>query len=171
MAVHWANLLYPKCYSEFIVLLLLLVTSILGIIFALILICVRFKKCIVKPRMSMNTFLIFKLISMYIFGLGFMFHCGLNAWKRSLEDICPVNGKLGLSYNILTICYTGCLFLYFALFHVRKNENTSVENLSSLIILISNVCIWLDAIFSESGDIFNKPDNDNSSMIKNVTES
>lgn len=171
MAVHWANLLYPKCYSELIVLSLLLVTSILGFCFALILIYVRFKKCIVKPKMSMNTFLIFKLISMYVFGLGFMFHCGLNAWKRSLEDTCPVNGKLGLIYNIITICYTGCLFLYFALFHVRKNENTFIENLSSLFILLANVCVWLDAIFSESGDIFNKPDNDNSSVIKNVTES
>lgn len=171
MAVHWANLLYPECYSELIVLCILCGSSSLGLLFALILIFVRLQKCTVKQKMSMNTFLIFKLISMYVFGLGFMFHCGLYAWKRFLEDICPGNGAIGFIYNIITICYTVCLFLYFALFHVRKNENTFVENLSSLFILLANVCVWLDAIFSESGDIFNEPDNDNSSVIKNVTES
>lgn len=170
MAVHWANLLNPKCHYEFIVLCLLCGSSSLGLLFAFILIIVRYQKCTVKQKMSIHTFLMFKLISMYVFGFGFMFRCGLYAWKRYWDEICPENSEIGLIYNIITILYTGCLFLYFALFHVRKNENTFMENFCSLFILLANVCVWLDAILSESSGIFNKPDNDNSSVIKNVTE-
>lgn len=107
---------------------------------------------------------------MYVFGLGFMFYCGLYVWKCFLEDICLGNGVIGFIYNIIIICYIVCLFLYFVLFYVWKNENIFVENFFLFFIFLVNVCVWLDVIFFELGDIFNELDNDNFLVIKNVIE-
>lgn len=106
-------------------------------------------------------FLRIKLISMYIFGLGFLFHCGLYIWKHATPNNCEELDNLGISYNALSIFYTFSLFIYFALFYVRKKESSCLESCASLGILLANLCIWLDTLFSES-DVLFKHSNDES---------
>lgn len=175
MAIHWAKLLYTSCYSEQIVSYLLIASSSIGIISTLCLHCLRLWKIrnMNKTKNTCIPFLKVKLISMYVFGLGYVFHCVLYAWKHSFEeDFCPENSNLGLAYNVLSIVYTFCLFIYFALFYKRKDRNTLFENVCSLGIVLANMCIWLDAIFSESSFLFkNRNDFDNSTTLKNVTSS
>lgn len=45
-----------------------------------------------------------------------------------------------------------------------------MENFFLFFIFLVNVCVWLDVIFFELGDIFNELDNDNFLVIKNVIE-
>ena len=72
----------------------------------LLALCIRF--CCVYPA-SANpghcrriTFFHITLFALYLFALGYFFHCGLHAWKNYESN--PKN-KLGLGYNILTIFY------------------------------------------------------------------
>lgn len=118
MAIHWANLIYDDdCSSEKMVLWLLIVVSALGIISVLILIIFRFWNGDNSIHTSGITFLKIKLVFMYIFGLGYLSHCGLYAWKHTFENKCLRNNDLGLEYNVLSIFYTFFLFVYFALFY------------------------------------------------------
>lgn len=174
MAIHWAKLLYEDCYSDKLIYWLLVIVSAVGIISVSILIILRFKNCANSIHTSSGiTFLKIKLVFMYIFGVGYLFHCGLYAWKHTFENKCPGNNDIGLAYNILSIIYTFHLFVHFALFYERKNDNTFCENFASLFIMVTNACIWLDAIFSESGKVFNDDSmNDtDSTKITNMTNS
>lgn len=164
MAIHWAKLIYKDCHSEMIVFWLLVLVSALGIILVLFLTFLRCRNKDYFIHTPGITFLKIKLVFMYIFGLGYLFHCGLYAWEHTFENKCLGNNDLGLAYNILSIFYTFFIFVYFALFYERKDDNTFCENFASLFIIVTNACIWLDAIFSESGKVF---DDD----ITNSTES
>lgn len=174
MAIHWAKLLYEDCYSDKLIFWLLVIASLAGIFFLSILIFLRFNNFDNSIHTSSGiTFLKIKLVFMYIFGVGYLFHCGLYAWKHTFENKCLGNNDLGLAYNISSIIYTFFLFVYFALFYERKDDNTFCENFASLFIMVTNACIWLDAIFSESGKVFND-DNTNdteSTKIINMTNS
>lgn len=61
---------------------------------------------------------------------------------------------LGICYNLLSLLYTYLLFIYFALFYVRKRNNTVWENFASLGVLLANLFIWLDTLFSDSDFLF-----------------
>lgn len=92
---------------------------------------------------------------MYIFGLCFLFHCGLYIWKHATPNNCEELGILGIVYNAISMFYIFSLFIYFALIYVRRNESSCLENFASLGILLANLCIWLDTFFSESEVLFN----------------
>lgn len=177
MAVNWANLIYSECDSEIMVLAVLLTFQLIGVFCVIVLIYLR------KTASDMNlktkdTFLKIKLISMYIFGVGYLFHCGFYMWKHEVTQECSKKGKnntikgLGKAYNAISIIYTLFLFAYFAAFYVRKRENHVKENAASLGIIIANSCIWLDTLFSESDFLFKKHlDSNSSTSIFNKTDS
>lgn len=115
---------------------------------------------------------------MYIFGVGYLFHCGFHMWKHEVTQEFSDEEKndtikgLGKAYNAISIIYTLFLFAYFSAFYVRKRENHVKENAASLGIIIGNSCIWLDTLFSESDFLFTKHLESNSSTsIFNKTES
>lgn len=83
----------------------------------LLALCIRF--CCVYPS-SANpghcrriTFFHITLFALYLFALGYFFHCGLHAWKNYESN--PKN-ELGLGYNILTIFL--CIFFINIFFYV-----------------------------------------------------
>lgn len=115
------------------------------------------------------TFWKIKLFSMYLFGFCYLFHCGLYAWKHNSES--STNHRLGLSYNIITIFYVFSLFIYFAMFHAKPYKNDRIENVCTLLILVSNVSIWLDTLFSESDFLFERNiENLNESRAEKLTD-
>lgn len=174
MAVNWAQLISPECENENMVLIVLLISISIGLISVVGLLISRQIHFKLEPSENKRsiTFLKIKLISMYIFGLGYIFHCGLYTWKHFSYDICPENSDLCRAYNILSILYTFILFIYFTLYFERFDENTFGENAASLGIFITNPCIWFDAIFSESNFLFkHEIIVDNSSTAINVTMS
>lgn len=110
------------------------------------------------------TFFYIKLISLYIFGLCYLFHCGLYAWKHSAYDM------LGFIYNIITILYVFFLLIFFSTLPGNDYTKTCGGKVVILIILISNVCIWMDTFFCESDILFERNiDVNNSSDIQNLT--
>lgn len=168
MTIHWAKIIYEECYSDRMVYLLLIVLSALGLVSGVFLISLRFKRktelCVfsISNHTTGITFMKIKLVFMFIFGICYLFHCGLYVWKHTFENKCFGNNDFGFAYNVISIFYTCTLFVYFSLFYGRK-DNTCCENLASLFIMVTNACIWLDTIFSESGKVFNDE--------MNVTES
>lgn len=179
MAVNWAKLIYPKCESNIMVLGVLITFHIIGLLSVWYLIYSRINQCRDDENLSTgNTFLKIKLISLYIFGLGYMFHCGYFIWKHTFPNDCRdevLSRKIkdmGIAYNSISIAYTLFLFLYFGMFYVRRRDNTIEENAASLGILLANSFIWLDTLFSESDSLFkNHFDENNSTMSLNLTES
>lgn len=157
--IHWAKIIYEECYSDRMVYLLLIVVSALGLISVFFLICLRFKRntnlCVfsISNQTTGITFMKIKLVFMFIFGICYLFHCGLYAWKHTFENKCLGNNDFGFAYNVISILYTFTLLVYFSLFYGRK-DNTFCEKLASLFIMVTNACIWLDALFSESGKVF-----------------
>lgn len=177
MIVNWAKLIYPKCESKIMVLAVLSIFNTIGLVSVVFLIYSRLnpKDMYLTTR---NTFLKIKLISMYIFGLGYFFHCGLYLWKHSNPNDCSIAEEndaievLGICYNLLSLLYIFLLFIYFALFYVRKRNNTVLENFASLGVLLANLFIWLDTLFSESDFLFTRHwIQSNSSQLINLTES
>lgn len=172
MAVNWAQLISPRCKNENRVQIVLIISVSIGSVSTVVLLCLRQKKF--KAERSEHktsiTFLKIKLIALYIFGLGYMFHCGLYTWKNFAFDICPENSGLSIAFNILSILYTFLLFIYFALYYERYDENTFGENAASLGIFLTNACIWFNALFSESNLLFkHEMIADNSSTVINLT--
>lgn len=86
MAVNWAKLISKKSKSELMVLWALFLCSLFGLICVVILIILRiiFERRVTGKKIRI-TFLRIKLISMYVFGLGYLFHCGLYIWKHSSQ--------------------------------------------------------------------------------------
>lgn len=157
MAVNWTRLISDKCESEGIVLVVLLIFILFGVGCVWLLLALRI--CCNRSLVIHTTkisFLTIKLISMYIFGLGFLFHCGLYIWKHATPNKCEKLSILGIIYNAISIFYIFSLFIYFALIYVRKHvhESSCLENIASLGILLANLCIWLDTLFSESEVLF-----------------
>lgn len=107
-----------------------------------------------------------KLFSLYLFALGYFFHCGLYAWQHSSSI--PKN-DLGVWYNIITIVYVFWLLVYFSLYQNTKFEKSIAINVFKLVICISIVCCWLDAFLSETSDIFYIEDDNDTLETKNLT--
>lgn len=110
-----------------------------------------------------------KLCSLYLFGFGYLFHCGLYAWKHFCLTKDLIHG-LGFGYNILSIVYIFFLLIFFSS-HLETNEEKSGwKRFLFLVILVSNVCIWLDTFFSESNALFEETEDqrnqNNSKHIK-----
>lgn len=100
---------------------------------------------------------------MYIFGICYLFYCGLYLWKYFFflfMDECYVNSVLGILYNFIIMMYILLLFIYFVNFYDRVVENIFVENFMFLGIFVFNVCIWLDIIFLELNFLFKFEDDD-----------
>lgn len=149
MAVNWAQLISPECENENMVQIVLMISISIGLISVVVLLFLRRRnsKSELSEHKTSITFLKIKLISLYIFGLGYTFHCGLYTWKNFSYDICPENSDLSIAFNILSILYTFILFIYFALYYERCDENTFGENAASLGIFLTNACIWFNALF------------------------
>lgn len=172
MAVNWAQLISPECENENMVQIVLMISISIGLISVVVLLFLRQRnsRSELPEHKTSITFLKIKLISLYIFGLGYMFHCGLYTWKNFSNDICPENSDLSIAFNILSILYTFILFIYFAQYYERCDENTFGENAASLGIFLTNACIWFNALFSESNSLFkNQMISDNSTTVINVT--
>lgn len=170
MVINWAKLIFKKCDSEKMVLDVLIAFSVFGLCSIIALIFARFGYGRYVHNSKGIPFLKIKLISMNIFGVGFMFHCGLYYWKHSIDVKCANDTKtIGKVYNMLSIIFTFFLFVYFSLFYKRGYQNKFVENLCSLGILIANSCIWLDTLFSESDFLFRIKDINDTSTGANIS--
>lgn len=78
MAVNWAQLISPECKNKNMGQIVLIISVSIGLVSIIVLLCLRqrnFKSELSEHKTSI-TFLKIKLISLYIFGLGHMFHCG-----------------------------------------------------------------------------------------------
>lgn len=79
MVVNWAELIFKKCESETMVLVILLIFSSIGLFSTGVLLWFRRKKYENLSETKRITFLKIKLISLYVFGIGYLFHCALYA--------------------------------------------------------------------------------------------
>lgn len=125
MAVNWAKLISDECHSESIVLIVLLIFIIVGLISVWMLLFLRIRcNRSVEIHTTEMAFLRIKLISMYIFGLGFLLHCGLYIWKHATPNNCEELDNLGISYNTLSIFFTHLAFL--SILHCFMSEKKKV---------------------------------------------
>lgn len=174
--VNWLKVINHECDSEIQVLAVLITFNSIGTFCVGYLIYSRTKNNDMNLT-TKNISLKIKLISMYIFGVGYLFHCGLYVWKHiNNTHECQDTGDtktikvLGVLSKAISMIYTYILFIYFPAFYVRRRDNFVEENAASLGIVIANSCIWLDALFSESP--FSTPsENKNSTITNNITES
>lgn len=173
MIVHRMNLLNNYCTSELIIIILFIFSNLFGISGFLLLIYLRCKISSVRISTTEFTFSKFKLILLYIFGIGYMFHSGLYAWKHyDFQEECSENSCFDFIYDISSILYTFIIFVYFALFHDRKLEQAVKKYYVLIPIIVANVCIWLNAILFGSDFLYEKlPNNNSTSTIINITES
>lgn len=167
MVIYWVKLFYEDCYFDKLIYWFLVIVSVVGIIFVFIFIILCFKNCVNLINILLGIiFLKIKFVFMYIFGVGYLFYCGLYVWKYIFENKCFGNNDIGLVYNILSIIYIFYLFVYFVLFYERKNDNMFGENFVLFFIMVINVCIWLDVIFLELGKVFNDDSMNDIDLIK-----
>lgn len=182
MIVNWADLIFEKGFSEELVLGVLITANLSGLLSTIGLLlhnaCVKVKDNIKTGAAGTaenkranqiyrkkQKFLKIKLYSLYLFGFGYAFHCGLYAWKH--HD--TANG-LGLAHNVITIFYIFLLLLYLSRQQDKYTKDLCCKQFSKLLILLSSVCIWLDTLFSESGYLFQQNEGcDNTTTGQNVT--
>lgn len=120
MVINWVKFIFNKCVLEKMVLGVLIVFSVIGLfsIILLIIVCYKMKRYIYNLKGIF--FLKIKLILMNIFGVGFMFYCGLYFWKYFIDVKCnEYIYVLGRVYNMFLIVYILFLFVYFLLFYKR----------------------------------------------------
>jgi hypothetical protein len=153
MLVNWMRLVYEKITSEQMVLGVLLIFIIIGFLS----ICILYRKSKYEHCTRQNYFISIKLVFLFVFGYCFIGHCTLYFLKHVTSRNCPEQG-VGIAYSGCAILYTLMLFIFFLFHHHRHGQNTFCENLCSVGVLLVNVCIWLDTLFSESGDMFHYPD-------------
>ncbi|XP_022304728.2 uncharacterized protein LOC111111853 isoform X1 [Crassostrea virginica] len=163
MVVNWAKLIFEEDISNVMVLIVLITANSSGVLGLFSLACFRIyewhkaklenKRIPNRPNVKEITFLKVKRFSMVLFGLCYIIHCVLYAWKHSIGS--SLNHHLGMAYNIITILYVVCLYIYFSTHQQKKSKNKCGYKILSLTLLIANVSIWLDTIFSESGYLFN----------------
>lgn len=173
MIFHRLNVCNNYCSTDFFLILFFLIPNIFGCIGFGLLIQLRYKNSSVRNRTNNFSFSKFKLILMFIFGLGYLLHSGLYVWKHTFPEECPDNSWLDLIYDILSMVYVVFVFIYFVLFYDRKLEQTVKKHCCVLTyIIVANVCIWLNAISFESNFLYDKhPDYDNITIMKNLTSS
>ena len=162
MVVNWAKLIFEEDISNVMVLIVLITANSSGVLGLFSLACFRFyewyranpetERVLRKPNVKEITFLKVKRFSMVVFGLCYIMHCVFYAWEHSTGS--SLYHQLGLAYNIITILYVVCLYFYFSTHQQKKSKKNCGYKILSFIILISNVAIWLDTIFSESGYLF-----------------
>ena len=111
MVVNWARLIFDKKVAKTVVSSVLIFFNSLGLIGVLYLGCSHFFNCSCNTHTDSKsdetddssprefTFFKIELMSLYLFGLCYLFHCGLYAWKHSGNDM------LAFTYNIITIVY------------------------------------------------------------------
>lgn len=99
-----------------------------------------------------------KLILLYIFGVGYMFHSGLYVWKHTLHEDCSEYSWLNCIYEIFSMLYIFIIFVYFVLVYNRKFEPNVKEHYIVLTFIVTaNVCIWLNAIAFKSNLLNGQP--------------
>lgn len=184
MVMNWAKLTSfkdDKDTSQMIVLSILITANTSGLLSTSCLLLSKYfdrkngddiETVEVSNEKSCGTSMIFKvkLCSLYLFGFGYLFHCGLYAWKHNcaLEKLIHI---LGLSYNIVSIVYIFVLLIFFSSHLETSREKSGWKRFQLLVILLSNVCIWLDTFFSESNVLFEEnEDQRNPNISKHVKE-
>lgn len=132
----------------------------------------NYNSSFVKNRSNVFTFLKFKLILMFIFGLGYLLHSGLYVWKHTFPEDCSDNSIPDIIYNLSSMIYVVFVLFYFALFYDRTHEHIVTKHCSAVtLIIVASLCIWLNAILFESNFLY-KEDMDNvNSTTKNSTKS
>lgn len=93
MVINWVKFIFNKCILENMVLWVLFVFSLIGLFSIIGLIVVCFLKDRYKYNLKGIFFLKIKLILMNIFGVGFMFYCGLYFWKYFIDVKCVKDNK------------------------------------------------------------------------------
>ena len=163
MVVNWAKLIFEEDISNVMVLIVLITANSSGVLGLFSLACFRIyewhradlenRRILSNANVKEMTFLKVKRCFMVLFGLCYVIHCVLYAWKHSIGS--SLNHQLGLAYNIIAILYVVCLYIYFSTHQQKKSNNKCGYKILSLTLLIANASVWLDTIFSESGYLFN----------------
>ena len=173
MIVNWAHLRFEKTITEIIVFIILIIVILIGLVCLCIQGIFHPKKypssfennSSVKNDQKKSLHISFfeiKLFALYFFGSCYIYHSALHAYMH-----CSSGHVLGVIFNGLTICYVFLLFVYFSLNYNMTYEKT--PKCLVLAIIVSNICIWMDTIFSELMDL-SKPKNDqNVSTVENIT--
>lgn len=158
MVVNWAKLTFNQEVQEIAVLVFLILLNGFGLV-CVCLLGLFYSKSTVDENSSSHKrdskklhFPEKKLLAIYFFGFGYLFHCGLFAWRHSYSN--SAKHILGFIFNILTIIYVCCLFIFFSLYFDKRYKKNCKNNVLIFGILISNIGIWLDALFSEANDLF-----------------
>lgn len=163
--IHKLDFFNQHCTTELIVILIFMVPNVIGSACFFYLIRLAYNNPSLLHRTELFTFAKVKLISMYVFGIGFLFHTGLYIWKHTIQEDCPGNGPLDLFFDVLSMVYTFLVFFYFALFYQRTHVSTVPECNAFVGIIVANLCMWIDAIVFELNFLEDHPDVGNTSTI------
>lgn len=153
--------------KEHLLLTILISLHIAGILFVFGLGFVRFrnewnKECIDGQE---KTFLRIKIISLFIFGVCYLLHCGLYAWKYFVSG---QNKSIGLANYFISLFHILFIIIYFAWFCERKDKSKCSETFLSVMLIFSNTCTWLDAL---STDFLFKMQSNSTLPTQNATSS
>lgn len=134
--------------KENVALTILMSLHIAGTISVFSLIIVRAKNewnkdCIAGQE---KTFLRIKLISLFIFGVCYLLHCGLYVWKYSVSGL---NKSMGLANYSISLFHILLIIIYFAWFCERKDKIKCSETCLSVMLILFNTCTWLDALSTD----------------------
>lgn len=171
MVIHKLKVLNNYCATEAILIVVFLLPQLLDIFSFGRLIYLRSKISNERILTTGFTFLKVKLVLLYIFGVGYLFHSGMYVWKHTLPEDCPDNSLLDCAYEVFSMIYIFIIFVYFALFYNTKPKRNITEHYIILsFIVIANVCIWLNAILFASDFLDEKKKNLNKaeSAIKKI---
>lgn len=170
MANHRLKWLKNYYRNELIVIIIFLISNVFGILGFLFLIYLRCRISSVRIYTTEFTFSKLKLILLYIFGIGYMFHSGLFAWKHhGIQEDWPGNSCLNFIYDVLSILYSFVIFAYFALFYDRKLEKAVKKYYVLTLIHVANVCVWLNAILFGSDFLYENLTNINNTSDSGIT--
>lgn len=147
--IHKLDVFHDHCTTELIVIFCFMIPNVIGSICLIYLIRLAYNYPSLLHRTELFTFAKVKLISMYVFGIGFMFHTGLYIWKNTTQEDCPGNGPFDIVFDVLSLVYTCIIFVYFAWYFQRTHVFTVAERNAFVGIIGANSCIWLDAIVFE----------------------
>lgn len=120
--------------KENLALSILIFLHIAGILSVFSLIVVRFRKkwnkgCIDGQE---KTFLRIKIISLFIFGVCYLLHCGLYAWKYFVSG---QNKSIGLANYFISLFHILFIIVYFAWFCERKDKIKCSETFLSVMLI------------------------------------
>lgn len=101
------------------------------------------KDCIAGQE---KTFLRIKLISLFIFGVCYLLHCGLYVWKYFVTS---QNKSLGLANYFISLLHILFIIIYFAWFRERNDKIKCSETCLSVVLILFNTCTWLDALSTD----------------------